>query len=105
MQKRKFNLTKEKGKGQRQKRKRKPYYFGEHININKVSQRCYPQSNSKLRKLVQFRPFTKYGQLDVIHLTQDKLERAISPICIMTKDKKPKLKLKLFSLKKKVKAI
>ena len=47
---RKLNLIKAKGKEQRQKRKRKPYYFGKHIN--KVSQRCYPQSNSKLRKLV-----------------------------------------------------
>ena len=90
---RKLKLTKAKGKGwQRQKRKRKPYYSGKHIN--KVSQRCYPQSNSKLRKLIPFRPFTKYSQLDVIHLTQDKLERAISPICVMTRDKKPKFKLK-----------
>ena len=91
---RRFNLTKAKGKGQRQKRKRKTYYFGKHIN--KVNQRCYPQSNSKLRKIIPFRPFTKYCQLDAIHLTQDKLERAISPICLMTRDKKPKFKLKFF---------
>ena len=90
---RRFNLAKEKGKGQRQKRRRKMYYFGKHIN--KVSQRCYPQSSSKLRKLIPFRPLTKYYQLAAIHLIPDKLERAISPICLMTKDTKPKFKLKL----------
>ena len=83
---RRFNLTKAKGKGQRQKRRRKMYYFGKHIN--KVSQRCYPQSSSKLRKLIPFRPLTKYYQLVAIHLIQDKLERPISPICLMTRDKK-----------------
>ena len=89
-----FNLTKAKDKGQRQKRKRHSYYFGN--NINKVSQRCYPKSNSKLRKLAPFRPLTKYYQLAAIHLTQDKLKKAISPICLMARHKKPKFKLKLF---------
>ena len=79
---RKFNLTKTKGRGQRQKRKRKPYSSGKHIN--KLRQRCYHQSNTKSRKLVPFGPFTKYGQLDVIHLTKDKLETVISAICIIT---------------------
>ena len=91
---RRFNLTKAKGKWQRQKRGRKMYYFGQHIN--KVSQRGYPHSSSKLRKLIPFRPLTKYYQLAAIHMIQDKPERAISPICLMTRDKKPKFKLKLF---------
>ena len=88
---RRFNLTKARG---RQKRKRKMYYFGKHIN--EVSKRCYPQSSLKLRKLLPFRPLTKYYQLAAIHLIQDKVERAISPICLMTRDKKPKFKLKFF---------
>ena len=82
-----FNLTKAKGKGQRQKGRRKMYYFGKHIS--KVSQRCYPQSSSKLSKLTPFTPLTRYYQLAAIHLIQEKLRRAVSPICLMTRDKKP----------------
>ena len=68
---RRFNLTKAKGKGQQLKRRRRIYYFGKHIN--QVSQRCYLKSSSKLRKLIPFRPLTKYCQLAAIHLIQDKL--------------------------------
>ena len=51
---------------------------------------------TKLRKLIPFRPLTKYYQLAAIHLIQGKLERPISLICLMTRDKKPKFKWKLF---------
>ena len=87
--------------GAKTKEKRKLYYFGKH----KVSQRCHPQSNPKLRKLVPFRPFTKYCQLDVIHLTRDKLEESLSPICIMTRGKKAKFQIEIVLVQKTVKAI
>ena len=50
----------------------------------------------KIEKTITIQTLHKILLLDIIRLTQDKLERAINPICIMTTDKKPKFKLKLF---------